>query len=383
MLTCPHPPPITLITDPHDNVTHTRAALTAHDPAEGRTTVHPTPGTRSTLALAHDILATLGKPVPLTGYRPLDPRPAWMLCAAWILALPLTHLTLLRAHLLDPHALDDLLTLRARTGLRLALVCHQRKVPTSLERALSRTDHYLADAEALLPAEETATTATRPRTSAPAKPSRRWITLPALTTLRSLDETDHCTCQPPPADERGFTPPSISAADRSLIASRLQAATAHPHLAAQLATACHTAASMPQLLTARVTDAALDARTLTLHDPANARQGCMTHHVPHWARPFLRATVFLHLLITDSKDSRLFADPLRAARLPRLTDFAEQCKLRPPQPLLSKNTRRKTPPPTVWPLSTAHHSTLREKDTAGFPQLLGHRQPVGRRRRHV
>ncbi|MEU7318679.1 hypothetical protein [Streptomyces sp. NPDC007083] len=382
MLTCPHPPPLTLITDPHDDVTHTRAARTAHNPAEGRLTIHPTPGTRSTLALAYDILAALGKPVPLTGYRPLDHRPAWMLCAAWILALPITHLTLLRAHLLDPHALEDLLALRARTGLRLALVCHQRKVPTVLERALNRTDHYLADAEALLPAAEAVTTGTRPRTGAPGKPSRRWITLPALTTLRSLDETDHCSCQPPTADERGFTPPSVPAADRSLIACRLQTATAHPHLAAQLATACHTAASVPQLGTARVTDAALDARTLTFHDPANVRQGCMTHPVPSWARPFLRATVFLHLLITDSKGVRLFTDPLGAARLPRLTDFAEQCRLRPPQPLRPKNTRRKTPPPTVWPLSTAHHSTLREQDSIGFPQLLGHRQPAGRRRHH-
>ncbi|MFI8850207.1 hypothetical protein ACIGW3_08455 [Streptomyces sp. NPDC053499] len=380
MLTCPSPPAIALVTDPHDDVTHTRAALAAHDPAEGRLTIHPTPGTHSTLALAHDILAALGKPVPLTGYRPLDHRPAWTLCAAWILALPVTHLALLRAHLLDPHALDDLLALRARTGLRLALVCHRRKVPTVLERALSRTDHYLADAEALLPAEETAT---RPETGAPGKPSRRWITLPALTTLRSLDEADHCACQPPTADECGFTPPSVPAADRSLITCRLQAATAHPHLAAQLATACFTAASMTQLRTARVTDAALDARTLTLHDSVNARQGCMTHPVPSWARPFLRATVFLHLLITDSKGARLFADPLRAARLPRLTDFAEQCKIRPPQPLLPKNTRRKTPPPTVWPLSTAHHSTLREKDTIGFLQLLGHRKSVGRRRHHV
>ncbi|MFI8850203.1 hypothetical protein ACIGW3_08435 [Streptomyces sp. NPDC053499] len=263
-------------------------------------------------------------------------------------------MTLLRAHLLDPDTLEDL---RARTGLRLALVCHRQKVPTAQERALSRTDHYLADAEALLPAEETAT---QPKTSAPAKPSHRWITLPALTTLHSHDDTDHCSCRPPTADERDFTPLSVPAADRSLITCRLQAATAHPHLAAQLATACFTAASIPQLLTARVTDAALDAHTLTLHDPTNTRQGCMTHPVPHWARPFLRATLFLHLLISDSKGVRLFTDRLRAARLPRLTDFAEQCKIRPPQPprpKQSKHTRRTSPPPTVWPLSTAHHHT--------------------------
>ncbi|MBO8202715.1 hypothetical protein JW613_31230 [Streptomyces smyrnaeus] len=203
--------------------------------------------------------------------------------------------------------------------------------------------------------------------------------------MRSLDEDDHCACRPPTAGAYGFTPPSLPAADRDQIACRLHTATAHPHLAAQLATACFTAASMTQLRTARVTDVALDAHTVTLHDPANARQGCMAHPVPSWARPFLRATVFLHLLITDSKGVRLFADPLGAARLPRLTDFAEQCKLRPPQPPRPKrreNARRTSPPPTVWPLSTAHHSAIREKDTTGFPQLLGHRQSAGRRRHH-
>jgi hypothetical protein len=77
-----------------------------------------------------------------------------------------------------------------------------------------------------------------------------------------------------------------------------------------LATACFTATSMTQLATARVTDVALDASTLILHDCRNARQGCMTHSAPDWARPFLRAAVFTHFLTTGSRSDRLFTDPL-------------------------------------------------------------------------
>ncbi|MFJ3794614.1 hypothetical protein [Kitasatospora sp. NPDC090091] len=64
MITCPDPPPVTVVLDPFDDALHTRAALAAHDPAAGRLTVHPTPGTDSTVCLAYDVLAALGKPVP-------------------------------------------------------------------------------------------------------------------------------------------------------------------------------------------------------------------------------------------------------------------------------------------------------------------------------
>jgi hypothetical protein len=235
------------------------------------------------------------------------------------------------------------MALRARAGLRLALVCHHRKTPAALERALSRTDYQLADADAVLSYE----VAAEGKDSPPGALSRRWINLPALTTLRSIDDSDRCSCRAPAAGERGFTPPALTALTQSQIARRLHAATAHPHLAAELATACFTAASMTQLDTARVTDAALDASTLRLHDRQNARQGCMTHSVPDWARPFLRAAVFTHFLTTGSRSDRLFTDPLGSTGLPRLTDFAEQCKLRPPQPpgpKRRKSTRRKQRP---------------------------------------
>ncbi|WP_053667320.1 hypothetical protein [Streptomyces sp. MMG1121] len=353
MPACPHPPPVTLVMDPRDDVTHTRAALAAHDPAGGRVTVHPTPATGSTLTLACDILAALGKPAPLTAYPATDPSPAWTLCAAWILAIPVTHLTVLRAHLLHQRCLAGLIALRSCTGVRLTLVCHQRRLPRALKRALASTQHQVADAEAVLaqpepPADKPGTGVLR----------RRWISLPALTTLKSFEDSPACACTAPPANQRGFTPPIMPTLTEQEVARRLHAGTAHPHLAAELATACFTAASTSQLATARVQDAALDGSTVTLHDRHNVRQGCMTHIVPAWARPLLRAAAFTHLLATGTRDDRLFTDPLGSTRVPFLTDFAEECRLRPPQPprpRRRKNTRRKPLPPTVWPLSNAHH----------------------------
>lgn len=59
MLSCDNPPPVTVILDPGDDLVHTRAALAVHAPEAGRLTVHPTPGTDSSLTLAYDILAAL------------------------------------------------------------------------------------------------------------------------------------------------------------------------------------------------------------------------------------------------------------------------------------------------------------------------------------
>ncbi|MFI2207156.1 hypothetical protein ACH47Z_42065 [Streptomyces sp. NPDC020192] len=79
------------------------------------------------------------------------------------------------------------------------------------------------------------------------------------------------------------------------VARRLHTGTARPHLAAELATACFTAASTSQLAIARVQGAALDGSTVTLYDRHKVRQGCVTHTVPAWARPLLRAAAFTHL----------------------------------------------------------------------------------------
>ncbi|MFJ8313124.1 hypothetical protein [Streptomyces sp. NPDC094147] len=363
MLPCTDPPPVTVVLDPGDDLVHTRVALAAHAPAAGRITVHPTPGTDSTLTLAYDILAALGKPVPLTGYRQLDIRPVWTITAAWILATHITHLMLLRAHFLTPYRLRALLELRQRTSLRLTLVCHQAHLPAPLERALATVGYHLAEATVLLPAADQSPT---PQLTASYRPlANRWISLPALTTLVAHDiATPPCHCTPPTAADQDFFPPVMRPVTQAEVAFRLHRATAHPYLAAQLATAAFTAASTTQLATAHVRDLALDGSTLTLHDHG-LRQGCMTHHVPAWARPLLLAAAVLWRLET-STDGLLFSDPLGSRGLPYLTAFAENCKLRPPQPPRPKRRRRrsrrpasprpKPPERTVWPLCTAHYA---------------------------
>ncbi|MGW7409750.1 hypothetical protein ACWGI9_39665 [Streptomyces sp. NPDC054833] len=196
-------------------------------------------------------------------------------------------------------------------------------------------------------------------------PSRTPAARPDRDRQSSFEDSPACRCAAPPARERGF-------------ARRLRAGTAHPHLAVELATAWFTAASTSRLATARVQDAALDGSTVTLHDRHNVRQGCMTHPVPTWARPLLRAAAFTHLLATGTSSGKLFTDPYEGAGLPRLTDFAEALKLRPPQPprpKRRKSTRKRPLPPTVWPLSNAHHHlpwTMPE-DMQGCPQPPGYK----------
>ncbi|MFD4051739.1 hypothetical protein ACFWSF_40930, partial [Streptomyces sp. NPDC058611] len=116
---------------------------------------------------------------------------------------------------------------------------------------------------------------------------------------------------------------------------------------------------------------------LALHDRHNVRHGCMTHPVPAWAQPLLRAAAFTHLLTTGVRGSPLFTDPLGAHGLPYLRDFAEQLKLRPPQPPLPrrKTRRRQQPAATIWPVSGAHHTWrwTAEENMQGCPQPPGHR----------
>lgn len=118
-----------------------------------------------------------------------------------------THLTLLRAHLLTPHRFKGLLTLRRRTGVRLVLVCHHRAMRAFLERELRQVDHSIAEASALLP--EAEPTTPHRQASQVARPlANRWISLPALTTLKAFgDATGPCRCAAPLAADRDFFPP--------------------------------------------------------------------------------------------------------------------------------------------------------------------------------
>lgn len=169
------PPPIAVVIDPGDDVIHTHTALAAHHPPSGRITLHPGPGTTSETALAHDLLTALGKPPLLPGRFPGGRQPAWEAATAWMTALPVTRLTVLRAHRLTARRAMRLLQLHALTGVHLTLVCHRPHLPAALHQALRTADYSVTtDFEAArrhyygtpiaepAPAEEPAGPASRP-----------------------------------------------------------------------------------------------------------------------------------------------------------------------------------------------------------------------------
>jgi hypothetical protein len=112
------------------------------------------------------------------------------------------------------------------------------------------------------------------------------------------------------------------------VAHRLHTATAHPRLAAAVAAALFTGASLQQLATARLRDYDTAAATLALHDRARYTDGCATHPVPPWAGVFLRAAACFTRFVSGG-DQELLAAPGDRAYLLRV---AETAKLRPPQP---------------------------------------------------
>ncbi|MFB7468261.1 hypothetical protein ACFCZ1_33095 [Streptomyces sp. NPDC056224] len=129
-----------------------------------------------------------------------------------------------------------------------------------LERELRQVDHSIAEASALLPEAEPTTPQCQVSQAAPPL-AKRWISLPALTTLKAFDDaTGPCRCAAPLAVDRDFFPPVMTPVTETEVAWRLHRATAHPYLAAQLATAVFTAASTTQLATAHVRDLARTAR---------------------------------------------------------------------------------------------------------------------------
>ncbi|MFE7111098.1 hypothetical protein ACFU98_43730 [Streptomyces sp. NPDC057575] len=320
-------PAVTVLLDSHDEAAYTRAALAAHHPAAGHVTVHPTPGTTGDLYFAHDLLAALGKPPLLPGF-PASSAPVWEAVTAWMAALPIAYLTVLRAHLLTPRRIQRLIDLRAFTGLHLVLVCHRPRLSAALDRALQDVAHSVAAADDFYG--PVVCDGPLPRPAPPRRTTERWITLPTLDRLVSSDGSDHCIgCIPPLIDwkyrprPRPRSPQTIAEVTR-----RIHAATAHPRLAAALATAVFTGAAGQQLDTVRVNDYDDRASTLALHDPIRQVDGCATHPVPAWAQAFLSAAAhFARLapapgraLLTQPADHRY------------LLPLAEAARLRPPQP---------------------------------------------------
>lgn len=277
-------PSVTVVLDRHDDVLQTHTALAAHHPPSGRITLHPGPGTTSETGLAHDLLVALGKPPLLPGRFPGGRQPAWEAATAWMTALPVTRLTVLRAHRLTARRTMRLLQLQARTGIHLTLVCHRPHLPAALHQALRTADYSVtADIEAARRHYYGTPTAEPPPADEPAAPARRWLTLPALDRLVSYDSPRPCTapCTPPPIAWRHRPPPApLTAPTAQRVAHRLHAATAHPRLAAAVAAALITGASLQQLATARPRDYDTAAATLALHDRARYTDGCAAHPVP-------------------------------------------------------------------------------------------------------
>lgn len=344
----PHPSPVVLVLDRYDDAAHTHTALAAHDPAAGRITLHPGPGTTSDTALAHDLLAALGKPPLLPGRYPPGRQPAWEAATAWIHAMPTARLTVLRAHRLTTRRLEHLLRLRGATGIGLTLVCHRPHPPAALHRALHAMPHTVTSDlntahSHYYDGAPTAATSTPEPTPLPRPSAGRWMTLPALDRLVSYDVTRPCTgpCAPTPIAWKQRPPPQpLTDAAAQEITRRIHRATAHPRLAAALIATLLTGASFQQLLTARTDDLDPAAAALAFHDPARYTDGCATHPTPTWARPFLRAAA-CYATLTGSQE--LLAHPNERHHLLRL---AESAKLRPTQP----PGRRKAAPggAVVW-----------------------------------
>ncbi|WP_318275467.1 hypothetical protein [Streptomyces pharetrae] len=333
-------PSVTVVLDRHDDVLHTHTALAAHHPPSGRITLHPGPGTTSETGLAHDLLAALGKPPLLPGRFPGGRQPAWEAATAWMTALPVTRLTVLRAHRLTARRTMRLLQLQARTGIHLTLVCHRPHLPAALHQALWTADYFLtADIEAARRHYYGTPIAEPPPPDEPATPASRWLTLPALDRLVSYDSSRPCAtpCTPPPTAWRHRPPPvPLTAHTAQRVAQRLHTATAHPRLAAALAAALFTGASLQQLATARPRDYDDAAVTLALHDRARYTDGCAAHPVPPWAGVFLRAAACFTRLLSG-EDQQLLAAP---GDRRHLLHMAETARLRPPQP---PTARRKGP----------------------------------------
>ena len=68
---------VRVLLDPEDDVQVSVGLLESHDPARGRVIVHPTPGTSSAQALAHDLLGALGRAVNWLDAEQLAGPAAW------------------------------------------------------------------------------------------------------------------------------------------------------------------------------------------------------------------------------------------------------------------------------------------------------------------
>ena len=134
---------VRVLLDPEDDVQVSVGLLESHDPARGRVIVHPTPGTSSAQALAHDLLGALGRAVNRLDAEQLAGPPAWRAVTAWMVTGQIEDLVVLRADRLSAAAWTRALGLGQDTGCRVLLVCHTRQIPAHLDAALAGTGYQL------------------------------------------------------------------------------------------------------------------------------------------------------------------------------------------------------------------------------------------------
>ncbi|MFF0291528.1 hypothetical protein [Streptomyces sp. NPDC005262] len=224
----------------------------------------------------------------------------------------------------------------------MTLVVHRPRLTAALHRSLAFVPHpraaTLAEAHALHFDGHPPKAGAAPRTAAVPLPAPARINLPSLDRLVSYDSPSPCLgpCTPAPIDWRHRPAPEpLTCAQAAEAARRIHATTAHPQLAAALASTLFTGASFQQLATARSDDFYDAPGLLALHDRTRFTDGCATHPVPPWAGAFLRAaTRYANLTGTI----HMLAGP---GDRPAVLGLADKARLRPPQPPAAVRTGKR------------------------------------------
>ncbi|MGW1543248.1 hypothetical protein ACWCPM_23925 [Streptomyces sp. NPDC002309] len=251
--TDPALPPITLITDPHDQTAHTTTALAAHHPEHGRIAVHPTPLATAPAYLAHDLIRALGKHLPPPEIDPPwwigNADDSWRVAVAWTHALGIRHYIVCRAHRITSRHLEHLMALRERTRIRLTLIV-SGSTPAALADTLSAVSHQEIDTfEAARHHLHTADHSTPPPTDRypwwqsaafPVPDDEPWYQLPPRprrpagrpgevnTSTRGTPTRLPSQDSPPPAT-------ALTPAQHDVVAQRIHSRIAHPVHAAAVA----------------------------------------------------------------------------------------------------------------------------------------------------
>ncbi len=164
-------PTLIVVMDPGDDVAVTRAALARNRPEHGFLTVHPTPSVNTPAALAHDILAALGKPVRAFAEEGLSGESAaWRAAAAWIGGERIDQIAVLRAHLFTAPRWRRLAELPEQTGAVVFAFCHSPQLPAAARAGLGGRTYQVADSFARAVELVGAHLASRPATEAGGAP---------------------------------------------------------------------------------------------------------------------------------------------------------------------------------------------------------------------